>query len=358
MRRPTIFLTLAMVAAVLAAIVVFSALKNREAQVQVALAQTQDIVVAARDVHLGEKLSIADVKLVKWSRQSEPVGAFTDPAMVGNSFARDELVAGQPVTQRNLISADSVPGVMPMIIPPGMRAMSVAVDEVGDISGFVKPRTHVDVLVAVAGAGANNDKPYSKIVLQNIEVIAVAQQIDKGKDEPEVVKVVTLLVTPHEAEKLGLATHDGLIRLAMRNYNDDKTVPTEGSDYADLLGRAGTALALNTQPSSGSGSASPLLLPPPRIFGNATGRSPFNVEIMRDGKSAETVSFVSAAANGTSSHLDSPTSAPTAPATSVVPAAPDASSAPAVTGSSGTPNQSDGASSASFIPVPKTLDIP
>ena len=117
MRRPTIFLMLAMVAAVLAAIVVFSALKNREAQVQVALAQTQDIVVAARDVHLGEKLSIADVKLVKWSRQSEPAGAFTDPAMVGNSFARDELVAGQPVTQRNLISADSVPGVMPMIIP-------------------------------------------------------------------------------------------------------------------------------------------------------------------------------------------------------------------------------------------------
>jgi pilus assembly protein CpaB len=355
MRRPTIFLMLAMVAAVLAAIVVFSALKNREAQVQVALAQTQDIVVAARDVHLGEKLSIADVKLVKWSRQSEPAGAFTDPAMVGNSFARDELVAGQPVTQRNLISADSVPGVMPMIIPPGMRAMSVAVDEVGDISGFVKPRTHVDVLVAVAGAGANGDKPYSKIVLQNIEVIAVAQQIDKGKDEPEVVKVVTLLVTPHEAEKLGLATHDGLIRLAMRNYNDDKTVPTEGSDYADLLGRAGTALALNTQPSSGSGSP---LLPPPRMFGGAAGRSPFDVEIMRDGKSAETVSFISASANGISSHLDSPTSAPTAPATSVVPAASDASSAPAVTGSAGSPNQSDGASSASFIPVPKTLDIP
>ena len=68
MRRPTIFLMLAMVAAVLAAIVVFSALKNREAQVQVALAQTQDIVVAARDVQLGEKLTAADVKLVRWSR--------------------------------------------------------------------------------------------------------------------------------------------------------------------------------------------------------------------------------------------------------------------------------------------------
>ena len=335
-----------MVAAVLAAIVVFSALKNREAQVQVALAQTQDIVVAARDVQIGEKLTVADVKLVKWSRLSEPQGAFTDPAMVGNSFARDQIVAGQPVTERNLISADKVPGVMPMIIPPGMRAMSVAVDEVGDISGFVKPRTHVDVLVAVSGTGANNDKPYSKIVLQNIEVVAVAQQIDKGKDEPEVVKVVTLLVTPHDAEKLGLATRDGLIRLAMRNYTDDKIASTTGSDYADLLGPAATALALNSQSSP--------LMPPPRIFG--AGHQPFDVEIMRDGKNEETISFISANANGISNRSDSPMGAPATPPPSAVPAASDASSA-AVTGASGSPVQSDGAPSA-FLPVPKTLDIP
>jgi len=348
MRRPTIFLMLALVAAVLAAIVVFSALKNREAQVQVALAQTQDIVVAARDVQIGERLSVADVKLVKWSRLSVPQGAFTDPALVGNSFARDQIVAGQPVTERNLISADKVPGVMPMIIPPGMRAMSVAVDEVGDISGFVKPRTHVDVLVAVSGVGANNDKPYSKIVLQNIEVVAVAQQIDKGKDEPEVVKVVTLLVTPHDAEKLGLATRDGLIRLAMRNYNDDKIASTAGSDYADLLGSAATALALNNQ------SSSPMMLPP-RIFG--TGHHPFDVEIMRDGKNAETISFISANANGISNRSDSPMAAPATPPSSAVPAASDASSA-AVTGATGSPVQSDGAPSAGFVPVPKTLDIP
>src|ERR1700687_5239460 len=106
MRRPTIFLMLAMVAAVLAAIVVFSALKNREAQVQVALAQTQDIVVATRDLPLGGKLPPPDVNLVRWSRQSVPPGAFTDPSMVANSFVRNEVVAGQPLTQRNLINAD------------------------------------------------------------------------------------------------------------------------------------------------------------------------------------------------------------------------------------------------------------
>jgi pilus assembly protein CpaB len=350
MRRPTIFLMLAMVAAVLAAIVVISALKNREAQVQVALAQTQDIVVAARDVQLGEKLTAADVKLVRWSRQSVPEGAFTDPSMVGNSFVRNELVAGQPVVQRSLIPADKVPGMMPMIITPGMRAMSVAVDEVGDISGFVKPRTHVDVLIAVSGTGPDNNKPYSKIVLQNIEVIAVEQQIDKGKDEPEVAKVVTLLVTPHDAEKLGLASREGMVRLAMRNYNDDKLVPTGGSDFADLLGPNSTAVALNTQPSSD--------LTPRRIAG-AAGRRPFAVEIMRDGRNAETVSFISAGANGisSSSHQDAPVAASAAPQPAAVPAASDASSA-AVTGAAGSSNQADGAPSASYVPVPKTLELP
>lgn len=348
MRRPTIFLMLAMVAAVLAAIVVFSALKNREAQVQVALAQTQDIVVAARDLQLGEKLSSDDLKLVRWSRQSIPEGAFTDPSTIGNSFVRNDLVAGQPIVQRSLVPADKVPGVMPMIIPPGMRAMSVAVDEVGDISGFVKPHTHVDVLASVAGTGPDNNKPYSKIVLQNIEVIAVAQQIDKGKDEAEVAKVVTLLVTPHDAEKLSLAGREGTLRLAMRNYNDNKLVATAGSDYADLLGAYAAALPLNHQPP-----ADPL----PRKF--ATGRRPFAVEILRDGKNAETVSFVSASAKEASdvAHSGLPMAAPAVPRTPVVPAASDASSA-AVTGAAGSPIQSGGAPSASYVPVPKTLEVP
>jgi pilus assembly protein CpaB len=348
MRRPTIFLMLAMVAAVLAAIVVFSALKNREAQVQVALAQTQDIVVAARDVQVGEKLTGDDIKLVRWSRQSVPEGAFTDPSMVGNSYARNEIVAGQPIVGHSLIQGDKIPGIMPMIIPAGMRAMSVAVDEVGDISGFVKPHTHVDVLVAISGTGADNNQPYSKIVLQNIEVIAVEQQIDKGNDEAEVAKDVTLLVTPHDAEKLGLASREGTLRLAMRNYNDDKIVATTGSDFTDLLGARVTGLPLNTQPSP--------ILAPPRIT-SALGRRAFGVEIMRDGKNAETVSFVSDAnAGSNSSHQDAPVAAPASSASNA-PAASDASST-AVTGAAAHSIQTDSAPSASFLPIPKTLEVP
>jgi pilus assembly protein CpaB len=353
MRRPTIFLMLAMVAAVLAAIVVFSALKNREAQVQVALAQTQDIVVAARDVQLGEKITAADLKLARWSRQSVPQGSFSDPSMVVNSYPRAEIVEGQPLVQRNLIQSDRIPGVLPMIIAPGMRAMSIAVDEVSDISGFVKPHTRVDVLVAVSGTGVENNKPFSKIVLQNIEVIAVAQQIDKGKDEAEVAKVVTLLVTPHQAEKLSLAGREGVLRLAMRNYNDDKMVATAGSDYADLLGAGGSM----TMPVSAAQPAS--IDMPPRRIGGGPVRHPFAVEIMRDGKNAETLSFVSASASDNTVRGDRRVTmaAPVMPPSSVAPSSTDASGAAVAAPPPASPVSLEGAPSTSLIPVPKAVDL-
>lgn len=354
MRRPTIFLMLAMVAAVLAGIVVFSALRSREAQVQMAMAQTEEIVVAARDVQLGEKLELGDVKLVRWSRQSVPQGAFTDPAAAVNSYTRNQLIAGEPLIEKNLVTSDKVPGVMPLIIPPGMRAMSVAVDEVSDIAGFVKPHTRVDVLVAVAGSGSGNgpeNKPFSKIVLQDIEVLAVAQQIDKGKDEAEVAKVVTLVVTPHQAEKLGLASHEGVLRLAMRNYSDDKVVATSGSDFSDLLGTSAPVIALNAQSAEGP------MAEPMRSAGGFRAHQ-FAVEIMRDGKSAETVSFVSANAgdNHAAVHTEPAIAAAAMPPTTVVPAQPRAAaSAPAVTGAAAPSNPMG---TASFMPVPKTLEVP
>ena len=73
------------------------------------------------------------------------------------------------------------------------------------------------------------------MILQNVEVLAVAQEVEQKKDEPEIVKVVTLLVTPQESERLALASHSGTLRLAMRNYNDNKIVLTSGSDVAQML---------------------------------------------------------------------------------------------------------------------------
>src|SRR6266851_6004376 len=217
-------MSLAALGAVLAAVVVFSALRKREADVQRAMASSAQIVVAAHDIPIGAKLQADDLKLARWSRDSTPEGSYTDPKGAVGAFAKGAFAANEPVVNGRLFIGEKTAGVMPLMIPSGMRAMSVAVDEVADISGFVQPHTRVDVLLAITGTGGESS--FSRIVLQNIEVIAVAQEIERLKDEPEVVKVVTLLVTPIDAEKLSLANREGTIRLAMRNYSDGAIVAT------------------------------------------------------------------------------------------------------------------------------------
>jgi pilus assembly protein CpaB len=320
MKRPIVFVILAAMGALLAAIVVFSALRKRESEVQRAMARTIEVVVASNDIPVGTKLEPDAVKLVRWSRDSLPQGAFTDPQAVAGSFAKSEFVANEPVVASKLFMGQMTSGVMPLLIPSGMRAMSMPVDEVSDIAGFVAPHTRVDILVAVAGTGPG-EPSFSRIVLQNIEVLAVAQEIEHVKDQPEVVKVVTLLVTPSDAEKLTLASREGLLRLAMRNYSDGKIVATQGIGLPDLLHDGGavasTLPVMQIQPA------------PALSARSAHVPTAFRIEVMRDGKSSEAISFVHSGIGARSSfqaHQDAPAvSEPQMPA---APAPPDAPGAP------------------------------
>jgi pilus assembly protein CpaB len=304
--------------------VVFSAIRKRETEVQRAMAHTVEIVVAANDIPVGSKLDPNSVKVIRWARDSVPQGAFTDPNAVAGSFAKSEFVANEPVVASKLFMGQMTSGVMPLLIPAGMRAMSMPVDEVSDIAGFVAPHTRVDILVAVAGTGPG-EASFSRIVLQNIEVLAVAQEIEHVKDLPEVVKVVTLLVTPTDAEKLTLASREGLLRLAMRNYSDAKIVATRGIGLTDLLHEGGGAPPASTLPVM-------QIQPAPAITARpAHGPTGFRIEVMRDGKSSEAMSFVH---SGTASHSsfeahqdtqDTPAVAePPMPAAPTIPDAPDA----------------------------------
>ena len=270
--------------AVLAAIVVFSAIRKRESEVQRAMAHSVEVVVAAVDIPVGAKLEPTAVKLARWARDSVPQGGFTDPQAVAGSFAKNDFVANEPIVASKLFIGEKTSGVMPLLIPPGMRAMSMPVDEVADIAGFVAPHTHVDILVAIAGTGPA-EPSFSRIVLQNIEVIAVAQEIEHVKDQPEVVKVVTLLVTPVEAEKLTLASREGLLRLAMRNYSDAKIVATRGIALNDLLHDGAASL----------GATVPVMRIQPAPVGARPAHgmpTAMRIEVMRDGKSSEAISFV------------------------------------------------------------------
>jgi pilus assembly protein CpaB len=311
---------LAGMGALLAAIVVFSAIKKRESEVQRAMAHTVEIVVAADDISLGTKIEPNEMKLARWSRDSMPQGAFTDPQAVVGSFTRSAFLANEPIVANKLFTGETASGVMPLLIPAGMRAMSVPVDEVSDVAGFVTPHSRVDVLVAVAGTGPG-EPSFSRIVLQNIEVLAVAQDIEHAKDQPVVVKVVTLLVTPADAEKLTLASREGLLRLAMRNYSDSKIVATSGIGLTDLLHSGGAV---------GAAAALPVMhvQPEPGMAGRPTRvATPLRVEVMRDGKSEEAISFINAGTGVRASYQHPEESPPAASPPASAPA-PDTTESP------------------------------
>jgi pilus assembly protein CpaB len=291
MKRPVVFVVLAGLAAMLASVVVYSALKKREAEVQSAMAKNVNIVVAAVDLPLGTKIEAGELKMTKWSSDSIPQGAFRTQSDVIGSYVKSSFVANEPIVSNKLFLGQKTAGVMPLLIPFGMRAVSVPVDEVSDIAGFVLPHTRVDVVVALSGNGTGgaNTKPFSKIVLQNVEVLAVAQEIEMKNDKPTPVKVVTLLVTPHEAERLSLASREGTLRLAMRNYNDNKIVLTSGSDIKKMLDSYSLQPEMPVMKPQETHKVSEAPRPRPR---------PFQVEIYRNGKSSESLSFIREASLG------------------------------------------------------------
>ncbi len=282
MRRPIIFVLLAGFAALVAALVVYSALKQRERATQLALVQSVNIVVASHDLTIGSKLDQNSTKMTRWSRDSVPPGAFTDPGSVMGQYTKTGFVENEPIVADRLFSGIKNAGVLPLLVPNGMRAMSVPVDEVADISGFVLPHTHVDILVTVGGGGPTGGA-YSKIVLQNVEVLATAQDIEKINDQPQVVHTITVLVTPQDAERLALASGQGGLRLAMRNYDDSKVVNTSGSNIEQMLHGFGSP-QMPTQVVQGQ---------PRPVYQRPRPRAkPVQVEVLRNGKSSESVSFI------------------------------------------------------------------
>jgi pilus assembly protein CpaB len=147
------------------------------------------------------------------------------------------IAAREPITESRLAPEGTAAG-LSAVIPEGYRAMTVKVDDAAGISGFITPGTLVDVVVVIdPREGSAQQDPISKIVLQNIKVLANGQNIDKPKDEREAtsVKAVTLQVTPEQAEKLALATSEGKLQLVMRNQIDQGDEQTPGVNKRSLL---------------------------------------------------------------------------------------------------------------------------
>jgi pilus assembly protein CpaB len=201
------------------------------------------VVLASRDLALGKVLEEGDLVVVGWPAGTVPVGfASTVEELVGRSLVAN-VQASEPILASKLADSGLV-GLIPLI-PAGMRALSVKVDEVIGVAGFVTPQTRVDVILIMTPPGSED--PNSKVILQNIQALAAGQEIRETEDgRPQTVAVVTLLVTPEQAERLALAAREGQIQLALRNTLDQETVQTLGERASRLFAESAPTLPRRT----------------------------------------------------------------------------------------------------------------
>jgi len=232
-----LILVLAIASGGAASILVYRILKARTTMVLASApkpAPTFPLVVAAISLPYGSVLQREHVKVVEWASPIRPEGSFSDPrAVIGRAIV-DGAVPDEPIIEARLAPKDSGGG-LASVIPKGKRAVSVRVNEIIGVAGFVLPRTRVDVLVSV-NPGGDKVRSASKLILQNVEVLAAGQKIEQDKEgKPLTVSVITLLVTPKEAEELILASHEGDIGLALRNSLDLDSVLTSGVVLSSLI---------------------------------------------------------------------------------------------------------------------------
>src|ERR1044071_1331551 len=197
------------------------------------------VAVAKVPIPVGTKIIPEQVMMVQFPKESTPDGTFATADKLTGRVAVVNIAARESIIDSRL-APEGTAGGLSAVIPEGYRAMTVKVDDVVGISGFIMPGTLVDVVVVITPEGATNGTagPISKIVLQNIKVLANGQNIDKPENQRDVnsVKAVTLQVTPEQAEKLALASSEGRLQLVMRNSIDQGDEETTGVNKRTLLG--------------------------------------------------------------------------------------------------------------------------
>jgi pilus assembly protein CpaB len=214
--------------------------------------QTQPVVVAAADLQLGTALKKDDLRVVQFPLGAAPEGAFSQTAELVGRGLIVPIVKNEPILGAKLASKEAGAG-LPPVIPEGMRAVSVRVNEVVGVAGYVLPGNRVDV-VATASPTDNRSDTTSKVVLSNVQVVTAGTRMEQNADENKAVQVtvVTLLVNPEQAERLALASTEGKIQLALRNPLDQSAPETPGIKTAGLMGGkpapAGPRVARSSKP--------------------------------------------------------------------------------------------------------------
>lgn len=281
--RTIVVLFVALVMAGAASVVVYRAIQRIPVrQVEVA---NYHVVVAAKPLSMGVRLTANDVKLVAWPSSSPVANGHSDIKAVIDRGLLSSVVENEPLTENKLASLESGAG-LPPTIPRGMRAMSVQVNEVVGVAGFVVPGSKVDLMVTLR----RNDDSMTRTVVSNVQVLTAGTRYDqeKAKDgQPIPSTVVTLMVTPEDAERITLAQSQGQIMLSLRNPLDTGNAATSGVRTGSLFGRP---LAADPPPPSPTPvvrrASTPVRVPVLETAPAAVKPPPMTVESIKGGKRA------------------------------------------------------------------------
>jgi pilus assembly protein CpaB len=206
------------------------------------------IVVAASSLSLGTRVDAGNLRLIAWPADEPVAGMFTRIEDCANRALITPVSANEPILESKLAPKEAGAG-LPAVIPQGMRAMSVAVNDVVGVAGFVTPGTMVDVLVTGKVSGGGSENSITRTILENIRVLAAGQKIEQDREgKPQTVPVITLLVSPEDAGKLAMASTQGKIQLALRNTVDTKKVEPPSIMEAALFSGVSAAPAKRVVP--------------------------------------------------------------------------------------------------------------
>lgn len=189
------------------------------------------VIIASRDIDVGTRLTPDLLQSTDWPRASVSPGSFQDAKLLDSRVVKVNLVRGEPLLESKL-APEGATGGLSGVIAEGKRAITVRVNDVVGVAGFALPGSKVDIMVNTKD---ESDKPISKIVLEQILVLAVDQGLGRDETKAKVVNAVTLEVTPEQAEKLDLARSVGTLSLVLRNQIDKSSGTTDGVRTHDLL---------------------------------------------------------------------------------------------------------------------------
>ncbi len=269
-------LFIGVLALALGAFVSFVIYKNMLAKTNANNEPGADVIVAANDLQVGSKLQDGDIRQVKVPASVLPPNFYKVKSQVLGRGVILPVQKGEFILPSKLAAENAGSG-LPSLIPPGMRAVSVRVNEVVAVAGFVVPGTRVDVLLTGNPGGANEQQ--TTTVLENVAVIAAGQKLERNAaGEPQTTPVITLLVSPDDAQKLTLASSQGHIQLALRNPIDTKKEELSGTKVGGLY--RGIPTAPTPAPRPKVVKAPKADTPPP-----STG---YKVEVIRGNKVDET----------------------------------------------------------------------